>query len=192
MPPRSASKVLVTAAGYLLAHLVSVDSASAQLFGPPASDGEVRVLYHELRDLTEVWLMLKPKGPSGDKLPIFLTLNVAFPGKRPAAPLQQLEIQAHVGMLWAPRPELTLILNGSETLDLAGPNPRILFAGDTTSMFAVIGTVSIDTLKRIASARSLTGNALRLAFELDESQRRAISAFSDRVQSEDPALTRAR
>jgi hypothetical protein len=161
---------------------------------PPPRDGDVRVLYHELRDLTEVWLTLEPKGPAGETLPILLTFNVAFPGKRPAVPVTQVEMRAYVGRLWNPRPELTLVLDGKTTLDVAGPNPRILTGGDyeTTSMTAVVGTLSTDTLKTIGEARSVSGNALRLPFVLNESQRQAIAAFRERIQSADPARAAGR
>jgi hypothetical protein len=155
---------------------------------PPPRDGDIRVLYYEFRDLTEVWLTLEPKGPAGEDLPITLTFDVAFAGKRPAAPLTQAEMRASVGRLWSPRPELTLVLDGKTTLDVAGPNPRTLTGGDAdqSAMIAVVGTLSTDTLKTIGEARSVSGNALRLPFVLSETQRAAVAAFRERVQSDDP------
>jgi len=119
---------------------------------------------------------------------------LAFAGKRPAAPLTQVEMRAYVGRLWSPRPELTLVLAGKTTLDVAGPNPRTLTGGDAdnSAMLAVVGTLSIDTLKTIAAARSVSGNALRLPFVLSESQRAAIAAFRDRIRSDDPGRSAAR
>ena len=161
---------------------------------PPPRDGDVRVLYYALRDLTEVWLTLEPKGPAGEDLPIMLTFNVAFAGKRPAAPLTQVEMRAYVGRLWSPRPELTLVLDGKTTLDVAGPNPRTLRGGDAdqSAMLAVVGTLSTDTLNTIGEAHSVSGNALRLPFVLSESQLAAIAAFRERIRSDDPGRAAAR
>jgi hypothetical protein len=154
---------------------------------PPPRDGEIRVLYYEARDLTELWLTLEPKGPAGEDLPISLTFDVAFPGKRPAAPLTKVWMRAHAGQLWNPRPVLTLVLDGKTTLDVAGPNPTILSAGDEgDTMLGVAGTLSVDTLRTIAAARSVSGNALRVPFALTESQRQAIARFAERIQSADP------
>jgi hypothetical protein len=137
--------------------------------------------------LTEVWLTLEPKGPAGEDLPIILTFDVSFAGKRPAAPLTQVEMRAYVGRLWSPRPQLTLAVDG-RTLDVAGPDPRTLTAtdGESSAMIAVVGTLSTDTLKTIGEARSVSGNALRLPFVLTEAQRAAIAAFRESVESADP------
>jgi hypothetical protein len=175
-----------------LALTVSPVTTAAQAL-PPPRDGDIRVLYYEFRDLTEVWLTLLPKGPAGEDLPISLTFDVAFPGKRPAAPLTQVWMRAHVGKMWNPRPILTLVLDGKTTLDVAGPRPTILSAGDEgDTMIGVAGTVSVETLGTIAAARSVSGDALRLPFVLSESQRAAIAAFRDRIRSDDPERSAAR
>jgi len=160
--------------------------AAAQAL-PPPGDGDIRVVHWELRNLTDVWLTLEPRSPAGETLPISLTFNAVFSGKRPAAPLTHVELRAHVGRLWAPRPELTFVLDGGEALDLAGPTPRMLFTGEDGSMTAVVGVISADMLDRIAAARTVGGNALRLAFELTAAQRRAVGAYAERLRSSDPA-----
>ena len=52
---------------------------------PPPRDGEIRVAYHELQNVTTVWLTLEPKATSGKPVPpmMLLTLSYAFPGKVP-------------------------------------------------------------------------------------------------------------
>ena len=178
-------------ASFLALALVVAPGAARGQALPPPRDGDVRVLYHELRDLTEVWLTLEPKGPSGDELPISLAFHVAFTGKRPAAPLTQVEMRAYVGRLWNPQPVLTLVVDEKAKLDLAGPNPRTV-SGDEGTMLAVVGTMSVETLKTIGEARSVSGNALRLPFVLSESQRKAIAAFRERVTSDDPRMSAGR
>jgi hypothetical protein len=102
-------------------------------------------------------------------------------------------MRAHVGRMWNPRPILTLLLDGKTPLDVAGPNPTILSAGDEGgTMIGVAGTLSVETLGTIAAARSVSGNALRLPFVLSESQRAAIAAFRDRIRSDDPGRSAAR
>ena len=48
-------------------------------------------------------------------------------------------------------------------------------------------TIPLQTLKQIANAKRITGNALRFEFELTESQRRAIGVFLERALSGNPA-----
>lgn len=178
-------------ASFLALALVVAPEAPRGQALPPPRDGDIRVLYHELRDLTEVWLTLEPKGPASDDLPISLMFHVAFTGQRPSARLTQVEMRAYVGRLWNPRPELTLLLDEKTKLDLAGPDPRTL-SGEEGTMLAVVGTMSVETLKTIGEARSVSGNALRLPFVLSESQRHAIAAFRARITSPDPGMAAGR
>ena len=158
---------------------------------PPPRDGDIRVLYYELRDLTEVWLTLELRGPGGEKLPAVLIFHVDFPGRRPAAALTKVEVQAQVGRLWAPRPELRLALDGGEAVDLGGLSP-IYDGGESPAMTAVVATIPVGTLKKIAAARAVTGNALRVDFTLTATQRQAIAAFAERVLSADPGRAAGR
>jgi len=47
--------------------------------------------------------------------------------------------------------------------------------------------ITIETLKDIAGAQRIAGNALGFDFELNRAQRRAIRTFLDRVLSGNPA-----
>lgn len=156
---------------------------------PVPRDGEIRVLYWELRDETEVWLTLEPRSPDGDKLPIGLSLSVVFSGKRPTGPLTQVDVRAFVGLLWAPTPQLMLTVDG-ESVEFAPPGPSSIYSGPPGegALTGVVGTISIATLKKMVSARSIGGNALRMNFDLNGSQRAAIAKFTERVLSPDPGL----
>jgi len=161
--------------------------AAASAFGqtlPSPQDGDIRVMYFEALDQTEVWLTLEPKSPAGEKLPIFLVLRATFPGRRPVAAPAHLEVRADVDRLWAPTPELRLVAD-EKALAFEPPGPSPVYAGST--MTAVAGAVSPATLERMATARTLGGNALRLDFALDAAQRAAIGRFTKRVLSADPA-----
>jgi hypothetical protein len=151
---------------------------------PPPQDGDTRVMYLEALDQTEVWLTLEPRSPAGEKLPIFLELRATYPGRRPVAPPAHLELRALVDRLWAPTPELRVAAD-DKALAFEPPGPSPVYAGST--MTAVAGTLSLATLERMARARTLGGNALRLDFALDAAQRAAIGRFTKRVLSADPA-----
>jgi hypothetical protein len=156
---------------------------------PPPRDGEIRVLYWELRGETEVWLTLDPRSPDGDELPITLSLSVVFSGKRPPRPLTQVDVRAFAGLLWAPTPELMLTVDG-ESVEFAPPGPSSIYSGSPGegTLIGVVGTIAIATLKKMATARSIVGNALRMNFDLNGSQRAAIAKFAERVLSPDPGL----
>ncbi len=151
---------------------------------PPPRDGEIRTVYWELRDLTEVSLTLEPQSARHEKLPILLTLTARFPGKHLSGlstSVAEVELRADVGRLWAPVPELTVILDDHDRLDLR--TTHLLDADGT--LHGVAAPLAIDTFKRMARARKISGNALRLEFVLTEQQRAAIEAFAKRVLSGD-------
>jgi hypothetical protein len=157
---------------------------------PPPRDGDIRVMYWEALDETEVWLTLEPRSPGGEKLPISLALSATFPGRRPAAPPARVEVRAHVNLLWAPTPELRLVMD-DRSLEFEPPGPSPVYGsspdGGGSTLTGVTGRISVATLERMAAARSLGGNALRLDFALDAGQRAAIARFTKRVLSADPA-----
>src|SRR4029453_3065356 len=72
---------------------------------PPARDGDIRVLFWELRNETEGWLTLEPKSPDGNSAPqaMTLTLTRRFTGKWPGKQPPRFEIRADAGFLWAPK-----------------------------------------------------------------------------------------
>jgi len=154
---------------------------------PPPRDGDIRVLYYELPKETTVWLTLEPKSPEGKPLPMgmFFTLNLHFAGKQPKAPVEQVELRAHVGLLWAPRVEVWFLLDDRDRIDLTPKSFVGLISGDAWNYLPT--NVPVTTLTQIAQAKRVTGNALGVEFELTESQVRAIHAFLDRVLSDNPA-----
>jgi hypothetical protein len=162
-------------------------SAFAQTL-PPPRDGDIRVMYYEALDQTEVWLTLEPRSPAGEKLPVSLDVTAIYPGRHPVAPLARVEVRAHVGQLWAPQPGLRLVADGKD-LAFEPPGPSPVYAGPLggSTLTGVTGAVSLPTLERMAAAHKLGGNALRLEFALDGAQRAAVGRFTKRVLSADPA-----
>lgn len=152
---------------------------------PPPRDGDIRVLYWELRNETEVWLTLEPKLVTGAPPPplMNLTFTLHFPGKRPKAQPDHVEMRAYTGLLWAPKIELWIMLDGGEKIDLA---PQGMVGLDNGVPTYLPAPLPVATLKRMADAKRIRINALGLEFELSESERQAVRAFVDRVLSDNP------
>ena len=157
---------------------------------PPPRDGDIRALYWELRNESEVWLTLEPKSPDGKPGPGILTFTYRFKGKRPEAPPSQIEARAYAGFLWAPKVSFWLGLNDREKLDLLPPGAFTLSTGTVSDY--LVAMIPITLMNRIAHAKVVTGNALGFDFELTESQIQAFRAFMERIFSEDPLQGRAR
>jgi hypothetical protein len=162
---------------------LSVDSVSAQPL-PPPRDGEIRAVFWELQNRTDVWLTLEPQTTSRTPAPtaMLLTLTCSFPGKFPKAPPQNVELRALPGMMWAPLVQLSVVIDGA-SVDL----PPLATAGVGDGGFDYIWVpLSVSILKQIADARRVTINALRLDLELTDSQRTAIGVYLERILSDNP------
>ena len=92
---------------------------------PPPRDGDIRALYWELRNESEVWLTLEPKSPDGNPAPQAMTLTFTrrFPGKWPDKQPPRFEIRTDAGLLWNPKNELWIAIDGGEKVDFVGKNP---------------------------------------------------------------------
>lgn len=180
---------LRAAAVWSLLFQITTSQARAQAL-PPPGDGDIRVLYYELNDRTSVWLTLEPKRTDGKPAPpgALLTLTLEFPGRRPQAPAQEVEIRAHAGFMWAPQVELSLVLDDREKIELVPPGMTGLVGGGLSDYLPA--PLSVDTLNRVAAAERVRIRALGLEFELTGSQRRAVRTFLERVLSDNPAQLR--
>jgi hypothetical protein len=178
------SRALLT----LLLGLV-MNTASAQLL-PEPHDGDIRVVYWDLTNETEVFLTLELRSPNGETLPTSLRLSAVFPGKRIAAAPTHVQVRTYVNNLWAPEPRLRIVLDGREEVVFAhGPSGMHSSDSDgAAALMGMAGTIPIAMLRRLVSARSVAGNVLRLEFELSGSQRDAIARFAERILSPDAGL----
>ena len=156
---------------------------------PPPRDGDVRALYWELQNETQVWLTLQPQGTEGKTAPI-LAFTLRFAGKRPAAPPAEIELRASVGMIWAPRVDLSITLDEGPRLQLPAVIPLLASFQDGSGFDSVTATLAVEMLQRMADAKRVAGSALGVDFELNEGQRRAIRLFLDRVRSDNPGRFR--
>jgi hypothetical protein len=171
--------------------VVAIACLSIVLFAgqalPPPRDGEIRALYFQIQDRTEVWLTLEPRSPDGKPAPpgLILTFTSRFAGKQPAAPPETVDVHAYVGRLWAPRVELWLLLDDRDRLDLVPPGMFALATGSVSDYLPA--TIPLRTLMDMTKADRMTGNALGFAFELTDTQRESLRLFMERILSENPA-----
>lgn len=170
----------------LFPSLMTLLLASPQAL-PPPRDGEIRVLYWELRNETEVWLTLEPNTTSGKPAPplMLLTLTLSFPGKLPKTQPQHVEMRAYGGFLWAPKIELWIMLDGGEKIDLTPRGVVGLVSGSVSDYLPA--PISIADLRQMAEAKRVRIHALGIELELSESQREAVGVFLNRVLSDNPA-----
>jgi hypothetical protein len=159
----------------LLGLLVALTGPAQPL--PPPGDGDIRAVYWDVRNETEVWLTLEPKSDTGEAAPV-VTFTHRFAGRRAAGPPTHVEVRAYAGAFWAPRTEFWLRVDDDAPIHLA-PGATALIPG-TPSDFAS-GAMDLAMLRQMAEAQRITGVALGYPFELTASQRRAIGDFVRRV-----------
>lgn len=157
---------------------------------PPPRDGDIRVLYSDVGNQTQVWLTLEPRTAEGKPAPpaYVLTFTLRFEGKVPKAQPTEVEVRANAGMLWAPRVEFWFVPDGRDRIDLV-PATLMVLSNDGGSDYLQT-TMSIEALKRIAAAGRVVGDALGFDFVLTDSQRRAVREFTERALSGNPAQAR--
>jgi hypothetical protein len=160
---------------------LAAPAASGQLL-PPPGDGDIRAVYWELRNQSEVFLTLEPKSAKGAAAPL-LTFTCHFAGRRPATAPTQIEVRTYAGAFWAPRAELWFLLDDAQRVDL-GTTSAGLISGTPSDYISNV--ITIGTFKEMLAARRITGVALGFEFELRESQRRALGTFLERILSDNP------
>lgn len=175
---------MIYCAAWLVTGALLSISERGQLL-PPAGDGDIRAVYWELRNETEVWLTLEPKSATGKPAPL-LTFARRFAGKWPASQATDFEVRAYAGSLWAPSVEFWLVLDDDHKIDLGSQGRAFGLISGTPSDY-LTATLPVQTLKQMAHSKRVAGHALGFEFELNESQRRALGAFLERALSENPA-----
>jgi len=158
--------------------VASLGMAPFQLL-PPPGDGEIRMVYWELQNVSDVFLTLEPRAANGDRAPV-VTFTQRFPGRRPTTPPKEVEVRALAGQFWAPRGELWFALDETVRIDLT------VYGNATTAdsgSDSWAGSISMATLRQMTLAQRVSGNALGFPLELSGSQRRALRTFFDRISS---------
>src|SRR5262245_10174529 len=109
------------------AALVLLAAFGAGQLLPPPRDGDIRTVYYELQNRTEIFLTLEPRNAKGERAPL-ITFTAAFPGKRQTPAPLEVEVQAFSGQFWAPRPELWFQIDGHVRIE-GPPRGSALHAG---------------------------------------------------------------
>ncbi len=158
---------------------IAVVTVSGQLL-PPPGDGEIRSVFWDVPNQTEVWLTLEPVSETGAAAPL-LTFTHRFAGKRAGEPPSEVEARAYAGNFWAPRAELWFVIDDEVKVELVSWAAGLLRG---TPSDYVSAPVAVDLLTEMATATRVTGASLGFPFELTGAQRAAIGEFARRVRGE--------
>jgi len=156
--------------------LVAFKEGKAEVEVPPPGDGEIRTVYWELQNVSDVFLTLETRTATGARAP-FIRFTHRFAGRRPAARPKEVEVRAFAGQFWAPRGELSFALDETVRIDLTVYGNATAESGSDSWA----ASMSMATLRQMTQARRIAGNALGFPFELNDSQRNALRIFLERL-----------
>jgi hypothetical protein len=182
--------ILVAAAGTLHADTPSspLSLGSCSLLGAKA--GEVKTLFWELYNHTEVCVNLVPDpGPSGPS-PFVLTFSFTHTGRQMTAPPATVLLRAQLPPNYVVlSPSLDVVLDATEHFDLTTPGQpyRLTYPPQCTMAETGCGFTGIEvpltpeTFRRWARARAIAGKAFGIAFSLPPEARESLGRFAERV-----------
>jgi hypothetical protein len=180
---------------FALSSLISVAQAPGNGWVmAPAPPREVRRLYWELFETTEVWVRLTPGDPDGNPPLVSLVFQAFFPERAQREPYSllpqwprgapaRLVVRAEPFPMTAIRGlSLRLELDGY-TFNLTGPGSRYatLSCGDDCAPNAVEAELDPSLLRALIVARTIQGEALGFPVQLVPADQRALTAFAERV-----------
>ncbi len=167
---------------------------------------EVKRVYWDLFETTEVWVLLLPGGPQGEPAPVNVVFQAFFSGRAKRDPYSKLIPQWPKGkperltvrvqpfpMTVLNEPSLRFVVD-DETFDLGascnwplgfgGPCQILSGGSEPGSGSAIIG-VSVEVqpalLQRLAKARVVTGTALGFPILLSSDDLGAVGKFAEAV-----------
>lgn len=153
----------------------------------PSSPREIKTLYWELFNTTELWVRLTPEGETGKPAPVSLIFSATFPGSRQADVPTEISIRAQVDPRFvASKFSLKLMPHPGELLDLAAPGTDFEYyphcpIGEKCAVTGIISIVPWKVFTRIVKAKSITGEVLGLEVSLQEADLDALRAFAQRL-----------
>jgi hypothetical protein len=165
---------------------------------------EVKRVYWDLFEITEVWVLLLPGDPQGEPAPVNVVFQAFFSGHAKRDPYSKLpewpkgeperltvRVQPFPTTVLK-EPSLRLVVD-DETFDLgasckwplgSGGPCQILYSGASELGSAIIG-VSVEVepalLQRLAKARAVTGTALGFPILLSSDDLGAVGKFAEAV-----------
>jgi len=146
--------------------------------------GEIKSIYWDVFDTTEVWLRVSPEAADGKgPAPLRLVFQAFYPGRQPKGPPKRLGVRV-VGPAVADL-SLRLTIDG-KTFDLTGPegSSRLLFpvpSCQECSANGVDAELKPSVLRALASAASAGGTALGVPFVISSSDRKALQAYVEQL-----------
>lgn len=163
----------------------------------PAPPREVRRVYWDLFETTEVWVLLLPEGPQGERPLVNFVFQAFFPGRAKREPYskvprwpkgkpEQVVLKVQGTPLTVIR-ELSLrLVIDNTTVDLTGPGSDFrslgCFAGDMEcSPTGVEVKMEPSLLQSMITAERVRAQALGFPIELGEADQLALAAFAERV-----------
>jgi len=158
---------------------------------------EVKRLYWELNQTTEIWVQLIPESPDGKPPLVSLVFQALFPGPAERDPYSGLPkwprgAPARLAVRAEPLPltlirelSLQLVIDG-KTLDLTGPGSRYrnlpcLVYSEDCAPYAVEAELEPSILRSLITAHAVRGQALGFPIELKAADQKALSDFATRV-----------
>jgi hypothetical protein len=183
----------------VLAGLVCLAAPSARAQAPgdgwalaPAPPREIRHLYWDLFQTTEVWLRLEPVDPDGKPPLVHLIFQAFFAGRETKPPPSRTVVRAQPFPLTVVRNLTLRFAFGGETLDLTGPGARyrllypVCGPDDSCAANAVEAEIGFPELRTLAAAPSVRGEALGFPIALRAEDKDALARLLARVGPADP------
>ena len=160
---------------------------------------QVKRLYWELFQTTEIWLRLIPGGQEGKPPLVSLIFQSFFPGqaerdsysglpREPKGPPARLVLRAQ-GLPLTVVNQLTLRLEiDDKTVDLTGPAAKFRYVypcppGDGCAANAVEAELETSVLRSLTTARVVKGEALGFPITLTADDQRSLVEFAARIGS---------
>lgn len=162
----------------------------------PAEPREVKRLYWDLFQTTEVWVRLFPEGPQGEPPLVNLVFQAFFSGRAKPDPYSRLP-----GWPKGKPERLTLKIQGSPLTVIRELSARLVIDGDTVDLagsgspYRCLGCcgdpqcspmgVEVDVepslLQSLIAARSVRGEGLGYPLELREADQLALGELAERI-----------
>jgi len=158
---------------------------------PGTRTGEVRSVYWELQEHTEVCVNLVPEATAAGPSPFVFTFSFTHTGrdfKPPAWVLFRAQLPPHYVVV---TPSLDVALDGGEPLHLVGPGqpyqvtypPNCTFSETGCGFTGVEVPLSPETFRRLAQARRIQGTGFGIPFSLPEDARPSLCELARRMQA---------
>lgn len=158
---------------------------------------QVKRLYWDLFQTTEIWVRLIPEGPEGKPPVVNLVFQAFFPGRaerdpysglprEPKGPPAQLVLKA-LALPMTVVYQITLRLTTDDkTVDLTAPGARFQYlypcsAGDGCTPNGVSAELEPGLLRALIAARVVKGEALGVPVTLTADDQRSLAEFASRI-----------